>query len=119
MVVVGVHWGTEYGPVTARQRQLARTLASAGTDLIVGSGPHVLQGHERLDQTLVLYSPGNLLLDQPYPDTRVGAVVRVTRETTGWSACAMPTRYRAGRVSPADRQERPQILARLGLGGCG
>ncbi|CAM4015741.1 CapA family protein [Deinococcus marmoris] len=118
VVVVGVHWGTEYGPVTARQRQLARTLAAAGADLIVGSGPHVLQGHERIGTALALYSLGNLLLDQPYPDARVGAVVRVTRETTGWSACAVPTRYRAGRVSPANRQERPRILARLGLDAC-
>nr|WP_221284080.1 CapA family protein [Deinococcus humi] len=117
-VVVGVHWGMEYGPVTSRQRQLARELASAGADLIVGSGPHVLQGHERLGYTLVLYSLGNLLLDQPYPDTRVGAVVRATRAAQGWSACAVPTRYRAGRVSPANGRERPRILARLGLEAC-
>ncbi|WP_245616432.1 CapA family protein [Deinococcus radiopugnans] len=125
LVVVGVHWGVEYGPVTARQRHLARELASAGADLIVGSGPHVLQGHERLGQTLVLYSLGNLLLDQPYPDTRVGAVVRATRVAQGphgaqgWSACAVPTRYRAGRVSSANAQERPRILSRLGLAACG
>ena len=117
-VVVGVHWGMEYGPVTSRQRQLARELASAGADLIVGSGPHVLQGHERLGDTLVLYSLGNLLLDQPYPDARVGAVVRATRAGQGWSACAIPTRYRAGRVSPANGTEHPRILARLGLEAC-
>ncbi len=118
-VVVGVHWGMEYGPVTPRQRQLARELASAGADLIVGSGPHVLQGHERLGDALVLYSLGNLLLDQPYPDTRVGAVVRATLGTQGWSACAVPTRSRTGRVSPAHGTERPRILARLGLEACG
>ncbi|CAM4359400.1 CapA family protein [Deinococcus marmoris] len=118
VVVVGVHWGAEYGPVTARQRRLARELAAAGADLIVGSGPHVLQGHERIGTALVLYSLGNLLLDQPYPDARVGAVVQVTPETTGWSACAVPTRYRAGRVSPANGQEHPRILARLGLDAC-
>ena len=82
-LVAGVHWGVEYGPVTARQRQLARALASAGANLIVGSGPHVLQGHERLSRTLVLYSLGNLLLDQPYPDSRVGAVVRATHTDNG------------------------------------
>ncbi|WP_241191344.1 CapA family protein [Deinococcus psychrotolerans] len=119
IVVVGVHWGAEYGPVTAQQRWLAHALAAAGADLIVGSGPHVLQGHERIGNTLVLYSLGNLLLDQPYPDARVGAVVRVTRELAGWSACAVPTRYRAGRISPANGKERPRILARLGLDGCG
>lgn len=119
LVVVGVHWGVEYGPVTERQRHLARALASAGADLIVGSGPHVLQGHEWLGRTLVLYSLGNLLLDQPYPDARVGAVVRATHTAQGWDACAVPTRYRAGRVSAANAQERPRILSRLGLPKCG
>ncbi|SMB96047.1 CapA family protein [Deinococcus hopiensis] len=117
-VVVGVHWGAEYGPVTDRQRLLARQLAAAGATLIVGSGPHVLQGTERIGTTLVLYSLGNLLLDQPYPLARLGAVVRVTVEEDGIHACAVPTRYRAGRVTPAPGKERAKALARLGLPAC-
>ncbi|GMA17095.1 CapA family protein [Deinococcus metallilatus] len=118
VVVVGVHWGAEYGPVTARQRSLARQLAAAGATLIVGSGPHVLQRSERVGGALVLYSLGNLLLDQPYPDARVGAVVRVGTGPDGPRACAVPTRYRAGRVTLAPVEERPAILARLNLPAC-
>ncbi|EYB67562.1 hypothetical protein DEIPH_ctg036orf0013 [Deinococcus phoenicis] len=117
-VVVGVHWGAEYSPVTARQRRLARELAAAGATLVVGSGPHVLQGRERLGRTLVLYSLGNLLLDQPYPSARLGAVVRVTLGPGGLDACAVATRYRAGRVSRAGPDERRAALARLELPAC-
>ncbi|UTA52264.1 CapA family protein [Deinococcus radiodurans] len=67
LVVVLPHWGAEYNGVTARQRQQARALVDAGAGLVVGSGPHVLQGHEWLGRALVLYSLGNLLFDQPYP----------------------------------------------------
>lgn len=118
VVVVGVHWGAEYGPVTARQRALARQLAAAGAALIVGSGPHVLQGTERVGTTLVLYSLGNLLLDQPYPAARLGAVVRVTLDGSSPRACAVPTRYRAGRVTLAPAEERATALARLNLPAC-
>lgn len=118
VVVVGVHWGAEYGPVTRRQRTLARQLAGAGATLVVGSGPHVLQGHERVGRALVLYSLGNLLLDQPYPNARIGAVVRVTLDPDGPRACAVPTRYRAGRVTVARGWEREQALARLNLPAC-
>lgn len=117
-VVVGVHWGAEYNPVTARQRMLARQLAAAGASLIVGSGPHVLQGSERLGRTLVLYSLGNLLFDQPYPDTWLGAVVKVEVGADTPRACAVPTRSRAGRVIQADAGERRTVLTRLGLPAC-
>lgn len=45
LVVVYVHWGTEYAacPDTA-QRELADTLAAAGATAVVGTHAHVLQG---------------------------------------------------------------------------
>lgn len=114
LVVIAVHWGAEYGGITSRQRQLARQLVAAGAGLIVGSGPHVLQGHERIDGALVLYSLGNFLLDQPYPRTWRGGIVRITNLTT-LAACAQPTSYRQGQVLPvADARS----LQNLGLPAC-
>lgn len=117
VVVVGMHWGAEYNVTTPRQRRLARDLAAAGATLIVGSGPHVLQGHEFIGKTLVLYSLGNLLLDQPYPSARIGAVVRVPLKNLH-AACAVPTRYRAGRVELAVDDDASFALTRLGLPRC-
>lgn len=122
VVIVAVHWGAEFGPVTARQRLLARQLAAAGATLIVGSGPHVLQRAEQLvtprGPTLVLYSLGNLLFDQTFPAARVGAVVRVRWEPHKLDACAMPTRVRAGRVTRATGDETGPVLAWLNLPAC-
>lgn len=117
IVIVSAHWGVEYGVTTQQQRQQAQALAAAGATLIVGSGPHVLQGHEFIGQTLVLYSLGNLLLDQPYPSARIGAVVRV-QIGPQVTACAVPTRYQAGRAEMAGGAERVWALEKLGLSAC-
>ena len=118
LVVVMPHWGAEYGPTTTRQRTQARQLAQAGATLIVGSGPHVLQGQERIGRALVLYSLGNLLLNQPYPATWLGAVVRVQVSGTDMQACAVPTFTRGGQVRLATGTDRRRALERLGLAGC-
>ncbi len=129
VVVVSVHWGGEYqaapGP---RQRALARRLSSAGADLIVGHGPHVLQRVEWMGETLVAYSLGNFLFDQPYPvDCRWGAILRVTFQedpivgrTNGRTfnvrtVEALPTVVARGRVTPAGPEDAAAILARLAL----
>ncbi|GGR18694.1 hypothetical protein GCM10008957_34150 [Deinococcus ruber] len=116
-VVVGVHWGAEYQPTTPRQRLLAASLTHAGATVIVGSGPHVLQGHEFMGRTLVLYSLGNLLFDSPLPSARVAAVVRVRLDALH-AACAVPTRSRAGGAELANPQEAAYALSRLGLPLC-
>ncbi|UBV42237.1 CapA family protein [Deinococcus taeanensis] len=120
-VVVLAHWGEEYGLTTARQRQQARALVTAGAALIAGSGPHVLQGHEVLPgprgPALVLYSLGNLLFDQPYPAAQLGAVVRVPLLNPP-GACAVPTLTRAARVTLARGEARRVALTRLNLPAC-
>ncbi|MEI8255762.1 MAG: CapA family protein, partial [Deltaproteobacteria bacterium] len=43
-VVAGVHWSRDFvRAISDRQRQLARLLVDAGADLVVGTGPHLLQ----------------------------------------------------------------------------
>ena len=66
LVVVCVHWSTDFVPEpTEGQRLLARRMVEAGADLILGTGPHVLQEVERLPsargEAVVAYSLGNLL----------------------------------------------------------
>jgi poly-gamma-glutamate synthesis protein (capsule biosynthesis protein) len=69
VVVVSIHWGTEYShQPTGRQRAVAARLAAAGADLILGHHPHALQPVERIvsgsHQTLVAYSMGNFISNQ-------------------------------------------------------
>jgi poly-gamma-glutamate capsule biosynthesis protein CapA/YwtB (metallophosphatase superfamily) len=89
VVVVAVHWGQEYhGGADERQVDLAHQFAKAGAALVWGSHPHVLQPAEWIEtgagKTLVLYSLGNALFDQPgLPDTRRSALVVVELDARG------------------------------------
>jgi poly-gamma-glutamate capsule biosynthesis protein CapA/YwtB (metallophosphatase superfamily) len=116
-VIVSVHWGGEYQAAPSpRQQLVAQALAHAGADLVIGHGPHVLQRVEWRGKTLVAYSLGNLLFDQPYPlDCRQGVILRVTRSVRGGSLAfeLLPTVVERGHVRPANAQEAQTILARL------
>jgi len=59
-VVLMIHWGGQGSHlILPRQRQLARTAVAAGSDVVVGMHPHVLQGIEYIEGAPVLYSLGN------------------------------------------------------------
>lgn len=111
-VVVSMHWGQEYQRrPTAEQEELARKLAGAGADLILGSHPHVLQplaeiirpgGDERV---LAAYSLGNFISNQRDPHTDRGQIlyVTLTRDPLNHrvlisSYRVLPTRVLRGRV---------------------
>jgi poly-gamma-glutamate synthesis protein (capsule biosynthesis protein) len=101
VVVLAIHWGRDfaYAP-TAAQRARARRWVEAGADLIVGTGPHVLQRVERVasprGDAVIAWSLGNLVSNQgaryqegsapprndagATPFARDGALLRVTLE---------------------------------------
>lgn len=66
IVIVSCHWGTEYDdhPNTF-QKNMAKTLAEAGADVIIGTHPHTFQDIEYIQgnhrRTLVAYSLGNFV----------------------------------------------------------
>ena len=62
VIVLFLHWGKEYMSIPGEdERELALHLVDLGVDLIVGSHPHVLQGHEWINDTLMHYSLGNFV----------------------------------------------------------
>ena len=66
-IITFVHWGKEYMSIpNEEQRQLAIELRKLGVKVIVGSHPHVKQGHEWINDTLVHYSLGNFLFHPHY-----------------------------------------------------
>lgn len=81
VVVVSLHWGTEYDTTgSADQRALAeQLLASPNIDLIVGHGPHVLQPVVQFGDEYALLSVGNLVANQgsDKPHTYDGVVATV------------------------------------------
>jgi len=79
VVVVLPHWGTQYThrpePI---QHQVARELAGAGADLVVGGHPHWVQGAEEVGDSLVVHSLGNFVFDMTTPQTNEGLVLEAT-----------------------------------------
>lgn len=70
IVIVFVHWGTEYGEEPdAFQQEWAQIFLESGVDVVVGTHPHVLQPCEVLTdesghRMLVYYSIGNFISAQ-------------------------------------------------------
>ena len=81
-VIVSMHWGTEDShEVNADQRTAAKLLADLGADVVIGTGPHVLQPVEWVDgvdghRTLVWFSIGNMLSSQLQLDELTGGIAK-------------------------------------------
>jgi poly-gamma-glutamate synthesis protein (capsule biosynthesis protein) len=127
LVLVSLHWGIELEPApNERERHIARALAAAGADMIVGHGPHVLQAIEwvwgagRGRPTLVAYSLGNALFDSPAPPAaRRSAVLIAHLDRLGVrSACIVPieTRPPMWEIQLAAPQAASRVVEALGAG---
>jgi poly-gamma-glutamate synthesis protein (capsule biosynthesis protein) len=80
-VFVSMHWGWEdtFTP-NDEQKHFAELCNEYGADVIIGTHPHVLQPiekltHENGNETMVIYSLGNLLSTQSYYRNMVGGLV--------------------------------------------
>lgn len=84
VVLVSMHWGTEDSTeLNDDQREAARRVADLGADVIIGTGPHVLQPVDMLTRSdggkvLVWYSIGNMLSTQMWVNELTGGVARWT-----------------------------------------
>lgn len=75
-VVVYIHWGTEKAEQPDwSQPDVAKSLAEAGADLIIGDHPHVLQPLANVSGTPVAYSVGNYWFNS---STRDSCLIKVT-----------------------------------------
>jgi hypothetical protein len=134
LLVVLLHWGIEEHFYPApRQRELARMFVAAGADLIIGHHPHVLQGLERMGQSIVAYSLGNFVMDdfnwemltadgstvaksiQPKPANRIGLILQIPWEGGHiGSPDYVLTRFpRGGNVQLLNRTEAQKRMRRL------
>ncbi len=94
-VVVFLHWGTETQTCpNSSQQELARILADAGADVIVGSHAHRVQGAGRLGSAFVGYGLGNFLFGAQSEEGSRTGVLLVTvdgRDVVGYE-------WRPGRI---------------------
>jgi poly-gamma-glutamate capsule biosynthesis protein CapA/YwtB (metallophosphatase superfamily) len=79
LVIVSLHWGVEYQRrPEPRQIKWAHTMIDAGADLVVGGHPHVVQPLESYHGRWIVYSLGNFIFDQHWPETHRGEMLKVT-----------------------------------------
>jgi hypothetical protein len=111
-----MHWGGQGSHlIMPRQRQLARVAVEAGSDVIVGMHPHVLQGIEYIGRVPVLYSIGNFAFASKRPASQESVLVKLKfgserLEEVGLvpvviSSCGVPT--------PAGQEQGKEILGHL------
>ena len=79
IVVVSLHWGTEYETHADEwQKDVAHLIIDAGADVVVGHHPHVTQEVELYKNGVIFYSLGNFVFDQPFSqETTHGLAAKV------------------------------------------
>jgi poly-gamma-glutamate capsule biosynthesis protein CapA/YwtB (metallophosphatase superfamily) len=121
IVIASIHWGVEYAPTaSAAQRRIARQLAMAGADLVIGHHPHVVEPLEWIARpngrtSIVAYSLGNFLFDQWFNDpVTEGVIARVMVDRTGVTALNLiPTRNTTGQVHAQSAAAAADEMRRL------
>ena len=97
IVVVSMHWGTEYQHEPTRQQQklARRLLTSSDVDLILGAHAHVVQPVQEIDGKWVVYGMGNSIArhENAIDASREGILAEFTFTETA------PHRFRVTRAS--------------------
>lgn len=114
ILIVSFHWGVEYQHYpTAKQKELAHAAVEAGADLVIGHHPHVLQGIEKYQDGLILYSLGNFVFDQFGFDENESLIVQAVLSKDSRQLRLQPVRIEGFLPRLANQPEREQTLARL------
>ncbi len=97
VVVLSMHWGTEYSPSpSAQQRELMPKLAALSTiDLVLSHHAHVVEPVQKIGAKWVTYGLGNMLAwhSTPGDANAEGLVVRFTFSRTGSRFIASKAEY--------------------------
>ena len=75
VVIMAMHWGIEYSmEPSEEQRDLARRMAEAGADIIIGNHPHVIQPAEWIGDSICFYAMGNTISAQEGIERLIGMI---------------------------------------------
>ncbi len=106
-VFINVHWGEEYNTSpTKRQQELAHQFIDAGTDLIIGHHPHVIQPMEIYKEKPIFYSLGNFIFDQIEPkEVKTGLSVGIIATREKMTLYVLPLYTNDGKPSLPNTKE--------------
>lgn len=81
LTVASCHWGQEHVHYPNYDHvQLVRRLAKLNTTFFHGHHPHVIQGIEKIEDSLIAYSLGNFCFDDVYTSKSKEPLVRLSRD---------------------------------------
>ncbi len=89
VLMVAMHWGVEYTHTpTSYQKDMANFLVENNVDIIIGTHPHVVMPVTWIDDTLVIYSLGNMISAQETKvdnNTTIGLLtsIKITKTVDG------------------------------------
>ncbi|HEB32735.1 MAG TPA: CapA family protein [Spirochaetes bacterium] len=80
IVIASVHSGIEYVPEPESEKvKKMRELIDYGVDVVLGGGPHVIQGIEVYKGGIIAYSLGNFIFDQDWSkETSLGLLLEIS-----------------------------------------
>jgi len=112
LVIVTVHWGTEYSLVPdPEQLQWSAFFRRHGADMVIGHHPHVIQPVERVGGKWVFYSLGNFVFDQTRRprNLAIAARLKICRKAEP-VIDLIPLEISDTRPTPAKPDARDEIL---------
>ena len=78
VLVCSIHWGAEFvTQPSPEQIKFARQIVDAGVNIILGHHPHVVQGVELYNGSLICYSLGNFLFDLWDEETKKTVIAKI------------------------------------------
>ncbi|WP_155402919.1 CapA family protein [Methanosarcina mazei] len=84
ILVVSMHWGNEFiRKPSSQQFELGHAIIDAGAKLILGHHPHVLQGVEKYNGGIIVYSLGNFVFDMWERKMRESMILSVNLSKKG------------------------------------
>ena len=114
ILVVSVHWGKEGTRVPGTgEIELGHKLVDSGADVVMGHHPHVVQGFEKYNDKLILYSLGNFIFTTSHselPNKTVLATARFDMEGRLKGVEAVPGIIKFGRPFPMDTVQGREYL---------
>lgn len=117
LVIVALHWGSEYQAAPSKwQQEWVVQASAAGADLILGAHPHVVGPFEVLNnRTVVAYSLGNFIFDSRNPPATTqsaGLYLKLDKKGVA-AAMVVPLKIEGDRPRPLQPEEREAGLNQL------
>ena len=87
LLIVSMHFDNSNDFIPSNyQKEEAKYLASLGVNIVLGHGPNVIQPIEKINDTVVIYSLGNLLYSyslNDFTDYNIGQLAQINVEKNG------------------------------------